>query len=388
MKLNTKLLFLFLIISSHFVLTMDKAFFQKELVHTGQRITEAKTLEKIKCKSCSISFFPEYLDYLKHHIYVFHVISKTCIDCNINFIEPEDFVDHLKIYHNEKIQIPEHPSLSERKELNIQIAKHLPEMKFECPLCSDLYPTEQLLNKHYTKIHGSKAASEEIHYDPENLEDAKLLREFSTSIVEDIQDDSEVKVDKLDSKKTSTIPYTLHSELSDYQCQFPECTHQCKTNPRLREHILRIHVKIKPYICPVCDKRFYTISETEDHVAKDHTHEAARPISKISVEIQQMIDKEIDKYMPGLPFKCDKCPRSYINRRSLISHVNTGHLIRPRLQEQETMTRPASNKRPLTNATALPDKADKSLKGEFIIQLQTRNFRFIDQSKERSGSLK
>lgn len=352
-------------------------------VPAGQIVAAAKSLEKIKCKTCNVSFFPDYLDYLKHHIYAFHVASK-CTDCNINFIEPEDFTDHLRKYHKKDVQIPQHLSLAERKELNVKIAKHLPEMKFECPLCCDLYPTEEMLNAHYAHAHGAKATSKEIQYDPESLEDVELLREFADSIAEVIEDDSEAKVGKSDSKETLTI--TSHSALQYYQCQFPECSDQSNANSPLRKHILHHHVKIKPYACPFfnCGKHFYKLSQTEDHTAKDHSHEAPLPISKVSEETIQKMDKEIDKYMPELPFKCGKCSCSFINQRSLISHANIAHPTRPRLQAQETRMRPASNKRPLTNATALPEGADQSLKSSFQVQPKTRKFTFINK-QEKSG---
>lgn len=143
--------------------------------NTSTPATSIPSQEKLQCQGCKEGYYKDYLNYLKYHIYLHHVVSKKCSDCNIQFSEIEDFTGHLKKYHKKDILIPQNLSLTERKKLNLEIAKHLPKLKFECPLCSDLYFTQETLNAHYTQAHGTGSAPQTI------LQDLSKKRKFEQS---------------------------------------------------------------------------------------------------------------------------------------------------------------------------------------------------------------
>ena len=47
----------------------------------------------------------------------------------------------------------------------------------------------------------------------------------------------------------------------------PHCDKQFSSNRNMREHIQRVHNKIRPYKCDLCDKRFFTNSDLKSHQA-------------------------------------------------------------------------------------------------------------------------
>ena len=85
-------------------------------------------------------------------------------------------------------------------------------------------------------------------------------------------------------------------------CHYVGCNQRCFDRSSLWQHIRRKHTFVKPFKCPDCEKKYYTISQLTDH---------------------QTIHS-------GHIFQCDICDKKFLKKSLLYSHRRKVHSNKPK----------------------------------------------------------
>ena len=82
--------------------------------------------------------------------------------------------------------------------------------------------------------------------------------------------------------------------------------------------------------CPVCEKRFSTLSNMKRHISNIHSYHSDQThhcfICDTDIKYKDNLDRHIKEvHGEEKKFKCDKCPAAYIRKEDLEKHKRSGH---------------------------------------------------------------
>ncbi len=108
-------------------------------------------------------------------------------------------------------------------------------------------------------------------------------------------------------------------------CQ--KCGKQFPTAERLSKHLTQ-HTRIKPFVCPHCQRAFFAKNHLRSHI--DSVHKKLRPyfctVCKKYFANKQGLAGHIDTVHKKLkPFSCHVCQKSYAQKGSLDEHLSRNH---------------------------------------------------------------
>ena len=96
----------------------------------------------------------------------------------------------------------------------------------------------------------------------------------------------------------------------------------------MREHISTVHEKIRPYMCPICNKSFGQKSSLPGHIAS--VHEGKRPYAckvydKHFVAKQGLQKHEATVHEGKRPYECKNCDKCFEAKQDLKIHISKVH---------------------------------------------------------------
>ena len=97
---------------------------------------------------------------------------------------------------------------------------------------------------------------------------------------------------------------------------------------KLRQHVRRVHEKIKKIPCKTCEKKFDSPSDLKRHTRNDH-HEILNNLHKCEqCEKSFGISKNLERHILAVhadkkDFECKFCEKSFERKISLIQHTKT-----------------------------------------------------------------
>ncbi|XP_053389522.1 zinc finger protein 567-like [Mercenaria mercenaria] len=201
---------------------------------------------KIICSECGMLVKRQKM---KTHMIMAHSEEKpyTCSTCGKSFKLEGTLNKHMKIVH-------------------------LAERNFHCDQCTKAFTSASSLKFHYM-----------MHTDERRFQCPKCPKKFRKMY--------NVKV-HLEALHGSGLP--------KFQC--PHCLRQLKAKCALTEHIQRVHMKLKSWICswPDCSEQFYNAKILRRHMCR-HTGEK--------------------------PLSCDYCECAYVQPTELLAHLKSKHNI-------------------------------------------------------------
>ncbi|KAJ3661065.1 hypothetical protein Zmor_005486 [Zophobas morio] len=198
---------------------------------------------KHPCPKCGKQFHNDFS--VKQHL--FHVHSNQ-----------KDFICHICHY----------ATLTKYSlQLHI-IRKHTKDFPLSCDVCGKGYTKRHLLDAHRRSVHeGVEHACEECGKTFKYVHTLQNHRKLHTS-----------------STKTR----------AEVKCEL--CGEKFK---HLKEHMARVHVAVKTFVCEICGESFFTNNLLNMHVRRKHKNEK--------------------------PFKCDLCFHAVFTKRELDAHVKRRH---------------------------------------------------------------
>ncbi|XP_052739381.1 zinc finger protein 271 isoform X2 [Bicyclus anynana] len=257
------------------------------------------TDNSLPCGLCTSTF--ENNDELQSHLSE-HRQSQTCRICDEKFVDWQEIMSHRM--------------------------DHLPLGKVQCHLCPQKYKSALLMELHFRSTHNSGEDRQTLRCricNRNNFDSPKRLR-----------------VHYLDSHNTRN---------KKFYCDY--CNKMFSRKHGLKSHIVS-HLDDKPYVCDLCDKAFKLRHQLVIHKIKHIPERVYCKLCKRLYVSQSELDKHVCKYSAVVCpvcgkicknrgesrrhflrvhdkdnyYKCDRCPKTYKNRQSLVVHQNKHDGIR------------------------------------------------------------
>lgn len=236
-------------------------------------------------------------------------------------------------------------------------------IKFECPICGQIYRGFFNAQTHLNKIHSiprgeirgmvkvvinEKGERTTMEYDStddcsidKEMDSAELGLDDTTSSTDtttkdtsledittsDLSSTVEVKVEADEFSSGTVVALATEngvtSRLTSYDCEYCDKSfHQARDK---NDHVNFIHNKIR-YKCPVCQKLLSKYRAVTRHMRLDH---GIRPEQLGSMTIDE-VTTDSDKSLRPVsessgPFKCTECPQSFLTNYLRVSHLEGDH---------------------------------------------------------------
>ena len=120
----------------------------------------------------------------------------------------------------------------------------------------------------------------------------------------------------------------VHEKLRPYNCPWPGCDYNCSRKQNLDKHVMGVHEKLRPYHCPVCDAAFSQKVTLNNHVRG--VHERMKPFTCPLCEYACAYRGNLNTHVATVherrrPHKCDRCGYSCTQRSVLKRHMQAVH---------------------------------------------------------------
>lgn len=261
------------------------------------------------CTDCGKSFLSPY--YLNLHLKNSGQ-KEACNMCGLVVIRGSEMKEHLQRVHGEKAYL--------------------------CTDCPMLFPHEDELRKHSKKCHRPGAltcgdcgrtfarnTSFEVHSQMHAVRTCRACGAQFTNRGCYREHRSRCEPDAKPDIKT--VPRSRRSNIRDPATFI--CDHCGKTyhsRPQLKNHIVWIHMDIRPHQCQWCGKRFYTPTRLAEHSVV-HTRErnfecdicGAKLVSKMAAVYHRR------RHTGEKPYECDECGERFISSSRRSEHAKRRH---------------------------------------------------------------
>lgn len=239
---------------------------------TNKRKNEA-THYQCQAPGCE---YKDNLSQLRNHILEKHVDFRfRCPrqDCVKNYKTRKALLRHVREVHPQQPELLQAPELSVEK-LNELTDRFMPQLRFECNLCSTRFKFNKDRLKHLSLAHPG-------HGNPQKVSVQRL-----------------------------------------YKCQAPECEYNGNI-ASLRKHILAKHVHHR-YKCPQqnCSKHFSDKNYLKKHLQGTHPDAPSLPVPELT---QEEVNELIEHFMPKMQHQCRLCINSFESYKGLCHHLNSAH---------------------------------------------------------------
>lgn len=132
---------------------------------------------------------------------------------------------------------------------------------------------------------------------------------------------------KMFSKYSSMKEHILkvHLKLKPFLCHTCGTSHQ--TSSRLRVHMETAHLKIRKHVCHLCDKKYFQLYTLNAHIRSVHTKE--KPFKCEFKDCGKFFCRSASLYthqqMHKAKFKCEICAKTFSFKHNLLTHSKNIH---------------------------------------------------------------
>lgn len=264
--------------------------------------------------------------------------ASTCVDCGKSFLSPYYLNMHLRNSGQKEACWLCGAMLTRGQEMKEHLRSiHNTEM-FICSECPLLFKTDADRKRHTKKCHGpgvmtcadcgrtfQRSASFDVHAQMHAVRTCRACGAQFTNRGCYRAHRSKCEPDAKPDLKT--IPRNRRSNIRDpatFTCDY--CGKTYHSRPQLKNHILWIHMDIRPHQCQWCGKRFYTPARLAEHTVV-HTRVrnfecdicGAKLVSKMAAVYHRR------RHTGERPYECPDCGEKFISSSRRSEHAKRRH---------------------------------------------------------------
>ena len=269
----------------------------KVALHNGVKLEEKKRRKPATCQCCNKTILGKYQ--LQKHIDTVHSNGKKfeCEKCQKAFKQLPNLTRHINTFH-----------------FNIK--------NFHCPVCEAAFGCNSALKQHAKRCHGDITTKREFNCD--RCSKNYLSQHDLNNHIANIHESKPEKCDICDKEFRSMRHLRIHKDQvhiekskvrDELVCK--HCSKEYSSKFNLNDHIQRVHEKSKKHECENCYKRFFSKNGKTLHIKRMHT--TGIPKRKV---IKVGTAKQIE-------VKCEICCQAYSSVKSLNTHVENTHDLKP-----------------------------------------------------------
>ncbi|XP_044737614.1 zinc finger protein 91-like [Chrysoperla carnea] len=272
--------------------TCTKSF--KKVDALGWHMKNIHNAEGLQCGSCSLIFYHSL------HLNAHEKSHNQCSICNLSFLT--------------------------RRKLNTHILTHKNTLK--CDSCEEKFRKQRDLKKHMRKMHPKmKQPRKRSQYEKQDVSCelcGKIVRRRNLS-KHMLSHRERNNLNCRYCEKAFLSPEALkeHMEVAHKKCVCDHCGLRLRPN-QLKTHLLT-HTKERPHACDRCDKTYSQKCQLKQHISRIHLNERKFVCTFCS---QAFFDKKcllnhVRRHTGEKPFKCQMCEKRFIQKVALDVHMKT-----------------------------------------------------------------
>ncbi|KAL4714805.1 hypothetical protein ACJJTC_002664 [Scirpophaga incertulas] len=271
---------------------------------------------RCSCPDCDRMFYsPFYLRvHLQHSGY-----KEACSHCGQVCNRGKDITEHLETAHAEKTFLCKNCPLyfTEEATLKKHVVDAHKKSHWTCVECGRTFPTKTTF-----ELHSQMHAVRTCRSCNTQFTNRACYREHRLQCEPDAR--PEFQLMPRNKRVNARDPAT-------YICDY--CSKTYLTRPQLKNHIMWIHMNMRPHQCQFCGKRFYTPARLAEHTVV-HTRErnfecdicGAKLVTKMAMVYHRR------RHTGERPYPCEDCGEAFISASRRLEHAKKKHGKGPRLQ--------------------------------------------------------
>ena len=334
-----------------------KIFSRKDKVVRHYQTVHLK-LKPHKCHICNKSFGMRYV--LRKHIKMTHqriannlkLKPHKCNICDKSFVRKYSLRKHaIKNKHQQKEDLVLKPNKNGKslcsicnKVLHSSIKKHINMVHlkfkpFSCPDCGAKFSTQFHLKRHL--VSHKKSNSKSLDSTSLKLEkgeiNEEILENFSINGNYNVgtELESSIKCSKNEIEQLNRESTMITNRIEGQKDNFDDrlvcniCSKVFKSKQNVKSHIDEVHLKIKPYPCPECNRHFAKNSHLKRHLIYHQKHS----MKILNDSTEELLTNDNDLFVNGDPFqevaasfKCNDCEKCFPDSYKFKRHYDAVHL--------------------------------------------------------------
>ena len=304
--------------------------FTKLPSRAGEHLRKDEQTNLHHCNLCNYS--SKNQSGAKRHVERMHLKEKRfiCNTCNQDFNSKRELAYHLGMEHNDLSLCDNGANLLSLKPEALQ-----------CEYCEYSSTVRQYLERHVKAVHlrernfvcsecgfaFSEKKSLQGHIDRNTITGSDGEARLQCS-----------KYKKLPSSASEHI--AKNKESNEFHCL--QCSYHSKCPSDTKRHVERMHLKLKKFVCKLCDKGFSSKPNFYLHLATDHGDNsliAQRPNIAKRLELHNChycsyttkYSKDLQRHFNAIhnkerqSFFCDRCDKKFADKRGLMRHLRANH---------------------------------------------------------------
>lgn len=293
---------------------------RQRLTKRNHKETERKTRTPrsgpaCNCPDCGKSFFSPY--FLRLHLKNSGT-KEACLHCGAVLLRGHKMREHLDSVHGETLLLCKQCPMLLGNEIRMQ--KHVEKAhSVGAPTCNDCgrwFPGKTSL-----EVHSQMHAVRTCRTCEKQFTNRSCYRAHRSKCEPDARPNAH------------QVPRNKRSNIRDpatFTCDY--CGKSYLSRPQLKNHIVWIHMDVRPHQCQWCGKRFYTPSRLAEHTIV-HTRErnfacdicGAKLVTKMAAIYHRR------RHTGEKPYECEDCGEGFISSSRRSEHAKRRHGKGPKI---------------------------------------------------------
>ena len=304
--------------------------FTKLPSRAGEHLRKDEETHLYHCVLCNYS--AKNQSGAKRHVERMHLKEKrfVCNTCSAEFLTKKELAYHLGTEHNDL-------SLCENEEKLLSLK---PEA-LQCEYCEYSSTVRQYLERHVKVVHLKERnfVCSECGF---AFSEKKSLQSHIDRNTVSANGGEAVLQCSMFKKLPSSAGEHIAKDGSTNEFYCLQCSYRSKCPSDTKRHVERMHLKLKKFVCKLCDKGFSSKPNFYLHLATDHGDRsliAQRPNIAKRLELHHCqfcsystkYPKDIQRHFNSIhnkerqSFFCDRCDKKFADKRGLMRHLRANH---------------------------------------------------------------